>query len=658
SIILSTGFLSIIALILVFAACLGIVNAFTANLEERRRQIGLLRAVGATRKQIRGIFGREALILAGISVPLGVLLACLTVWGMTGLLGENYTFAPNLFIITGVAVFGTLCVMLAAAIPLRNASAIPPMQAIRDAALSRKMKKHSVKSAQHFDVPRLLAHRNLTLYKSKRLGVTAMLAVSIILMSLISFVAGPLMSITARNWYTSDFEICKSGSSQWLMEEDFHAPGITEQDRTDAAALSGVARVDGQKTFRLKILVDKLTPYLTADDYGHDFQYLMRKAPKDVMGEPDEPWMKDEDWTKDNDVYLASKEKYHYLSDYLTVDCGGMDERTINMLSDYVSEGSIDPKKLATGEEILIVAPSEYGFRKEGDREYTDLIIDPQKEYVFTAKNDSFHAGDKITLSLLYTDGKLSYDEASWVLLLPDKTERMDRTVTIGAVIDPALDKENKMVSSIGWLFFFENFSIVTTHTGLAALGFDVPYESLSIYLSGSPDTGQEEYLIQNLENIAAKTPTAELHPYVAQARETRETVLRVLIVGAAVIILFFAICVSMVNNSISARIRASKREIGTLRAVGASQADVTRSYLWQLLSMFTWGTAIGIAAELAICIWLIDYLGPAAQNTLTLPIWQPMVFAIILFLLCFVNIRNKVIEITKGSIVENIREL
>ncbi|MDP2892507.1 MAG: hypothetical protein Q8O09_05160, partial [Bacillota bacterium] len=47
SIILSTGFLSIIALILVFAACLGIVNAFTANLEERRRQIGLLRAVGA-----------------------------------------------------------------------------------------------------------------------------------------------------------------------------------------------------------------------------------------------------------------------------------------------------------------------------------------------------------------------------------------------------------------------------------------------------------------------------------------------------------------------------------------------------------------------------------------------------------------------------------
>ncbi len=44
------------------ASCLGIVNAFTANLEERKRQIGLLRAVGATRKQIRGTFGREALI--------------------------------------------------------------------------------------------------------------------------------------------------------------------------------------------------------------------------------------------------------------------------------------------------------------------------------------------------------------------------------------------------------------------------------------------------------------------------------------------------------------------------------------------------------------------------------------------------------------------
>ena len=37
-----------------------IVNAFNSNLKERKKQIGMLRAVGATKRQIISIFGREA----------------------------------------------------------------------------------------------------------------------------------------------------------------------------------------------------------------------------------------------------------------------------------------------------------------------------------------------------------------------------------------------------------------------------------------------------------------------------------------------------------------------------------------------------------------------------------------------------------------------
>jgi ABC-type antimicrobial peptide transport system permease subunit len=225
--------------------------------------------------------------------------------------------------------------------------------------------------------------------------------------------------------------------------------------------------------------------------------------------------------------------------------------------------------------------------------------------------------------------------------------------VTIGAVIDTGLDKKERMHS----LNIFENFSVCTTNDGLSALGFDVPYEALSIYLNESPDAVQEEYLTVNLKNISAKTPFAEMRSYVAMARENRETVLQMLIAGAAVVILFFAICASMVNNSVSARIRAGRREIGTLRAVGASRADIVRSYLWQLLSMFTWGSAIGIAAELAICQWLIRP-NLAAFIQFNLPIWQPIVFVLILFTICFANIHSKVSGIVKGSIVENIREL
>jgi hypothetical protein len=82
SIVTTSLFFTIIALVLVCAACLGIVNAFSADLASRKRQIGLFRAVGATQKQIRAIFGREALLLALCAIPLGLALAGLTVWAL------------------------------------------------------------------------------------------------------------------------------------------------------------------------------------------------------------------------------------------------------------------------------------------------------------------------------------------------------------------------------------------------------------------------------------------------------------------------------------------------------------------------------------------------------------------------------------------------
>lgn len=647
-------FLILFALMLVFAACLGIVNAFGANLEERKRQIGLFRAVGATKKQIRGIFGREALLLASMAVPFGVLFACLTVWGVAGLLGKDYTFVPNVFILTGVSISGLLCVMLAAAIPLRKASTIPPMQAIRDVSLSRRMKSHSIKSARYFDVPRLLAHRSLVLYKSKRIGITAMLIVSIVLTSLISIMAMQTIDTTTARQYSSDYKFYHATRSiNWLLEEDFHAPGITEKDKMDIASLPGIARVDGWKAVQLKILVDKLTPYLTADGYGYDYNYLLRNPPENATYE--------ESWIQENDNYLASKEKYRYLTDYLTVDCRGIEENIIMKLAGYVSEGSIHPDRLASGEEIILLAPSEYGIRQEVATNGTtfstkDYKIDPEKEYVFTATNDSFHAGDKITLSLLYSDETITYSDSKAVL--PANATRIDKTVTIGAVIDPALMDSDEISSLNTGLPDFGIFGLLTTNDGLAALGFDLPYQSFNVFSAENLDAAQEDSLAKNLEYIASKTSDVTLVSYVERARTSRETVLQFLIICAAVLILFFSICASMVNNSISARIHAGQREIGTLRAVGASRADIVRSYCWQLFAMFIWGLVLGIAAEIVVCKWMILAGVLVVPKTFIPPIWQPVVFILLLFLLCFANIYTKVKRITKSSIVENIREL
>ena len=166
-----------------------------------------------------------------------------------------------------------------------------------------------------------------------------------------------------------------------------------------------------------------------------------------------------------------------------------------------------------------------------------------------------------------------------------------------------------------------------------------------------------EEYLEKNLGGIASRTAGVELTSYVAMARESRQIAYGLLIAAGAILLLFFAICASMINNALSARIRAGRREIGTLRAVGASEQVIARSYLWQLLSTFAWGTLVGLAVELALCGWLLKKEHVAADAA-TLPLWEPLLFVALLFGICYLNVRFKVGAILRDSIVENIREL
>ena len=133
-----------------------------------------------------------------------------------------------------------------------------------------------------------------------------------------------------------------------------------------------------------------------------------------------------------------------------------------------------------------------------------------------------------------------------------------------------------------------------------------------------------EQYLETNLAAIAARTAGAELESHVALVRENREMVYGLLIAAGAVLLLCFAICAGMINNALSARIRAGRRQIGTLRAVGASERTITRSYRWQLLSAFAWGTITGLAVGLTLCGGLLwkgivgdDALSPVSYTHL-----------------------------------------
>ncbi|MFI9366354.1 ABC transporter permease [Kitasatospora sp. NPDC053057] len=115
-----------------------IINTFSMLVAQRTREIGLLRAIGGSRRQVNGSVLVEALILGvlgstlGVAVGLGVAFGLIKLMNAIGmdLNASDLEIGPDVFV-AGYAV-GILITVIAAWIPARRASRIAPMAALRD----------------------------------------------------------------------------------------------------------------------------------------------------------------------------------------------------------------------------------------------------------------------------------------------------------------------------------------------------------------------------------------------------------------------------------------------------------------------------------------------------------------------------------------------
>ena len=69
----------------VLIALVGVGNTLALSVHERRRESALLRALGVTRGQVKGMLALEGLLLAGVGTVLGVPLG--VAYGLAGALG-------------------------------------------------------------------------------------------------------------------------------------------------------------------------------------------------------------------------------------------------------------------------------------------------------------------------------------------------------------------------------------------------------------------------------------------------------------------------------------------------------------------------------------------------------------------------------------------
>ncbi len=128
-------FLNLVYVLLFFAiiiALFGIANTLGLSIIERRHELGLLRAVGMTRRQLRSSVRWESVIIALLGTLLGLVIGVVFAWAMVKALNDQgidkFSLAPVQLIV--IVVLAALFGVIAAAWPARRAAKLDILSSI------------------------------------------------------------------------------------------------------------------------------------------------------------------------------------------------------------------------------------------------------------------------------------------------------------------------------------------------------------------------------------------------------------------------------------------------------------------------------------------------------------------------------------------------
>ncbi len=183
----TTFYLEIILYILSLFCILIIKNSFSMTLEERQKQFGILRSIGASKRQIITLVLKEVLVLSALSIPLALLgsvgMIKLGLWVVNRLLDS----AISLHIYynhLAIAILFTIFIVLTSAIaPALKASKATSIQSIK-----KSPKKKRKKTKENYKLIKMLfgtegevAYKNIKRNGKKFLSTTSTLTISIVL---------------------------------------------------------------------------------------------------------------------------------------------------------------------------------------------------------------------------------------------------------------------------------------------------------------------------------------------------------------------------------------------------------------------------------------------------------------------------------------------
>ena len=645
---------------LVLSCGIGISGAMEGVLSKRREEIGVLRALGATRRQIRKMFVRENLILGLIVSPLSILMSMGAVWVLSNLLCGSLLYAVELWLVGPVVLFSIIVILISGYLPLVRASKLMPMGVIRDTTMLRRSKH--IRSRKTFSAPRLISSRQIRFNPTRQIGAALLVAFMLLGSGMLSALVYSYTDIPLAD--QSAFTINRHyGFTSWKGVQLYDLEPLSAQSIRQLKTLDHVKSVLVKREMPIIAQIDIVPQYAKISSGFNEHLGMLDDAMfEEAMvyyGDGRDFHEKNKDQYREEYQQMRKKygfEQEAFQTSILTID---LTKDNIAALKEHLTEGTINTDAINAGTQVLILAPEVWtkSYNIGGattftpDDPYFDQLI--KEGAILAAQNNAFFAGQTLPLTQLYSEGGDFHSEVD------DFTNviRNDTQVQVCGVVD-----------SLNGLPYnsWDDCVIITTEQGLENMGFRMEgLSSIGIYLDRDLSLEEEARLERQLTAITRRSEGYSVFNRMENYRQRQQARQQELLLYASVVTVFFAVAVGMIVSSVTRQLNSEGRTIGMLRAVGADVKIILGCYSGQLSASMIGGVGISLGLLLLYVVGsVIDGMkyqyGYTREEVFIFLLIATVIcaMAFLCFAICKVLLRLRIRAYLNKSIIDNIREL
>lgn len=619
--------LSVILIILIaFGSICLIYNSFSISVSERTKQFGVLKSIGATKKQILRSVLYEAFLLSGIGIPVGAVAGCvgtgITLWSLRDAFEKLTSYSNsnvkmhlilNPVALLCAAVICLLTVIISAWIPAKRASRRSAIDAIRQAD-DLKIRGEAVKTSRIiekiFGFEGMMASKNFKRNRKRYRSTVFSLFISIVLFisssSFCSYLTGTVEGVTSSD---TKMDISYSIFEEKGVKEDPEqvlkllsgADGVTDALYYDYSPVSMITDYENLDESYIQRLYAETE--LEDREHGDVFGFLVfvndeafRALCQDNGMKPD-PYFDEE-----SPVGLFYNQGVVHYSD----EEGGSIK--------WYNYKNLDESKFPCT--VTHYAHKQY----EGYYYYEEEIgADGKKDLVYYPLEylqDYWNS----------TSENPVLDE-SYAMKVPAEDAELIHIFTVNAVVKETLFSLPSDTPAVIYPFSMEKIILDETYRK------DFSYETHFGFLSNRHQKSYSE-----MEEILRgnSMQTYGLSDDASDRETGRMIVMIIEVLSYGFIILISLIAVANVFNTISTNIMLRRREFAMLRSIGLDQKGFRKMMNYECMIYGAKGVIYGLPVAVLFSYLIYRITGTAYQTSFYIPLYSVVIAVGSVFVVVF----------------------